>query len=202
MRNLIVTGFGPFPGAPFNISQVIVNGLTLNHPSVRLIKHLYETRYAAVDEGVQQIFKSARPTAIVSLGIGHPGALRLEKVARNQGTLAIPDASGAVWHGPIDATGPDEIASTLPLAEIHQRLGAEGHDATYSSDAGGYVCNYAFYRTAMAARHSGRDTAVGFIHVPRIEEHDAGRAVARGIDRAIQTIVDLMADWASERVAV
>jgi pyroglutamyl-peptidase len=201
MKNLIVTGFGPFPGAPFNISREIVKGLAISHPSVRLIKHLYETRYAAVDEGIEQIFLSAQPAAVISLGIGHPGVLRLEKVARNHGTLAHPDASGAVWHGPIDSAGPNEIASTLPLAAIHQRLDGEGHDPAYSSDAGGYVCNYAFYRTAIAAQRSGRDIAVGFIHVPPIDEHEAGGALAQSINRAIHSVANLIADWMSERAA-
>ena len=50
---ILITGFGPFPGAPFNPTTPLVRRLArLRRPGlsdVRLIGHVFDTRYAAVD---------------------------------------------------------------------------------------------------------------------------------------------------------
>lgn len=205
MTHLVVTGFGPFPQAPFNFSKLVVNELTLDHPSVRLTRHIYDTEYAAVDRRVREIFDPAPPAAIIGFGIGHPDGIFVESLARNNGTDPDePDASGKKWDGPIDAAGPDTLPATLPLDLIYRRLFAGGHgiDLYDSDDAGGYVCNFAFFKTALAAQRLGGDTAVGFFHLPGIAENDVGGAYANALRKAVDTIVGTVADWIGPQAGV
>ncbi len=202
MIDLIVTGFGPFPGAPFNFSKVVVDELILSHPSVRLTKHIYATEYGVVDKDAPKLLETVRPAAIISFGIGNPDGIYLEQVARNNGTVSNPDAAGATWEGPIDAKGPDTLPATLPLELIFERLSTEGFQVNPSQDAGGYLCNFAFYKTALAALRLGDNAAVGFIHLPLILEEEVRGDIANDVRVAVNSIVNLVADWIGSKAAV
>ena len=50
---ILITGFGPFPGAPYNPTVALVEQLgQLKRPAladVKIVSHIFETSYAAVD---------------------------------------------------------------------------------------------------------------------------------------------------------
>ena len=50
---ILITGFGPFPGVPFNPTGPLVKRLArLRRPAlaaVKIVPHIFPTRYAAVD---------------------------------------------------------------------------------------------------------------------------------------------------------
>ncbi len=51
MRTILVTGFGPFPGAPDNPTAALVKRLaTQRRTNFRVVGHVFETRYDAVDK--------------------------------------------------------------------------------------------------------------------------------------------------------
>ena len=53
MTTILVTGFGPFPGAPFNPTGPLVQRLArVRRPAladVTIVPHVFATSYAAVD---------------------------------------------------------------------------------------------------------------------------------------------------------
>ena len=56
---ILVTGFGPFPGAPFNPTGPLVKRLArLRRPGlthVQIVPHVFATSYAAVDRDLPRL---------------------------------------------------------------------------------------------------------------------------------------------------
>ena len=67
---ILVTGFGPFPGAPYNPTQPLVARLMrLRRPAfadVELSSHIFPVTYKAVDRELPELLRQHRPHARVS----------------------------------------------------------------------------------------------------------------------------------------
>jgi pyroglutamyl-peptidase len=65
---ILITGFGPFPGAPFNPTQPLVKRLIqLRRPAlgdVALINHIFPLTYATVDRELPELIARYRPSAL------------------------------------------------------------------------------------------------------------------------------------------
>ena len=128
---ILVTGFGPFPGAPWNPTQPLVARLTrLRRPAfadVDFSSHIFPVTYKAVDRELPQLLKKHRPQALLMFGLAARTAhVRIETRARNAVTMLWPDAAqtrsrkGSIVSGP-DATmfGP-HTAKLLRAARAHR----------------------------------------------------------------------------------
>src|SRR3954462_12398122 len=92
---ILVTGFGPFPGAPYNPPQPLVARLTrLRRPAftdVELSSHIFPVTYKAVDRELPELLAKVRPQALLMFGLASGTAhLRIESRARNAVTLLWP----------------------------------------------------------------------------------------------------------------
>ena len=95
---ILVTGFGPFPGAPFNPTGPLVEKLArLRRPrlaDVKIAAHVFPTSYTAVDRDLPKLIAEHEPDAILMFGLApRARALRIETRARNTAAL-LPDAGG------------------------------------------------------------------------------------------------------------
>jgi pyroglutamyl-peptidase len=170
---ILITGFGPFPGAPSNPTEPLVEALARRrHPAfadVRRVAHVFPVSYQAVDRELPALLARERPDILIMFGLAtRTKHLRVETRARNALTHLIPDIGGEL---PVTATIVPGAPATLPLRTPVQRLvlaaRAAGVPAAASHDAGRYLCNYLCWRAAEAAR-GGAPRLVAFIHVPRI----------------------------------
>src|SRR5258708_11394645 len=94
---ILITGFGPFPGAPYNPTQPLVARLTrLRRPAfddVELIDHIFHVTYNTVDRELPQLIAQHRPQALLIFGLADlPPHVRIETRARNAVTTLFPDA--------------------------------------------------------------------------------------------------------------
>ncbi len=85
---ILLTGFGPFPGAPSNPTGVLVQKLArLRRPAladVRLVPHVFPTSYRAVDRDLPQLLADVKPDAVLMFGLSaRASCLRVETRARN-----------------------------------------------------------------------------------------------------------------------
>jgi len=175
---ILITGFGPFPGAPFNPTEPLALELARRrHPaftSARRVAHVFPVSYAAVDRELPALLTREKPDALIMFGLaGRTKHVRVETRARNALTRLIPDVTGEF---PVTTTIAPGAPATLPLRAPVQRLvlaaRAAGVPAAASHDAGRYLCNYLCWRAAEAAG-AGAPRVVAFIHVPRLQRTQA-----------------------------
>jgi len=170
MTTILVTGFGPFPGAPFNPTGHLVQTLArLKRPGladVKLVSHVFATSYAAVERELPALIARHKPDALLMFGLApRAKTLRIETRARNALAL-LPDVGGASARSKIAIAGPAARAPPVP--------------AILSRDAGRYLCNYLCWRAAEAAVKPGGPRLAAFIHVPPLRRKPRSR---RGMAR-------------------
>ena len=86
--NILLTGFGPFPGAPFNPTGRLVEKLArsrhLASSGVRRMAHVFRTSYEAVDHELPALLARTKPDVLVMFGLaGRTRHVRIETRARN-----------------------------------------------------------------------------------------------------------------------
>src|SRR5258708_35356577 len=94
---ILITGFGPFPGAPFNPTMPLVKRLTqLRRPAfsdVELSGHIFHVTYSTVDRELPGVIARHRPHALLMFGLAdRTPHVRIETRARNAVTTLWPDA--------------------------------------------------------------------------------------------------------------
>src|SRR6202048_5600006 len=98
---VLITGFGPFPGAPFNPTEILAGELTRRRlaPSsnVYRMSHVFRVSYEAVDRDLPELIAGMRPDVLVMFGLaGRTKHVRIETRARNALARTTPDAAGAL----------------------------------------------------------------------------------------------------------
>jgi len=149
MREIYVSGFGPFEGVPENPSSFIVSQLS----DVTVLDHELEVSAVAVDEAIPRYVavvherQHASKPVVIHFGVSTSAAKpRLEIVAKNKANFRIPDVRGEIISdSPIIPGAPTSIRSTSGLDSL------EGFDT--SVDAGEYLCNYLYFKSILALAH-------------------------------------------------
>jgi len=189
---ILVTGFGPFPGAPYNPTVPLVARLMqLRRPlfgDIEFSSHIFHVTYATVDRELPQLLAKQRPHALLMFGLaGRTPYLRVETRARNAITTIWPDADGTrVRKGSIAADA-DALMFGPHTAKLLRAALATGIDARASRDAGSYLCNYLSWRAIEATRRDDGPHLAAFIHVPLLAR-DGTAAKPDGI--SLEGLVD------------
>jgi pyroglutamyl-peptidase len=189
---ILITGFGAFPGAPYNPTRVLVERLMrLRRPAfddVELSSHLFHVTYATVDRELPGLLKRQRPHALLMFGLAaRTPYLRIETRARNAITTIWPDADGTRIRKGSIASGADALLFGPHTAKLLRAALATGIDARTSRDAGAYLCNYLSWRAIEATRHQDGPHLAAFIHVPLLARDGTAR-IPGGI--SLETLVD------------
>jgi pyroglutamyl-peptidase len=185
-RTILLTGFGPFPGAPFNPTGPLVEALArrrmpgLRH--VRRVAHVFATSYQAVDRELPALIARERPDALIMFGLAARRRLiSIETQARNTLTPAVPDAGGQLPGASLIVPGGRAaLALPVPAQRLVAAVRATGIPAVLSGDAGNYLCNYLCWRAGEAAERDGIPRLVAFVHVPNAHIRNARRRDAAG----------------------
>lgn len=169
---ILVTGFGPFPGAPENPTDWLVSRLAEEPPAGEGIgafhAEVLEVEYDRVGPRLAGLGAQHAPDIAVHFGLAAEAAgFRLERVARNSHAGARADNAGRLPPSERICAGPDTLASTLPLDAIAQELIDAGLPVEFSDDAGGYLCNTVFVLSRFHAVEGLKPSMSGFVHVPR-----------------------------------
>ena len=176
---VLITGFGPFPGAPFNPSAALAKALACRRrPALAGIEratHIFATTYASVERDLPKLL-ARKPDIVLMFGVaGRRHQLCIETRARNAVSLLFPDARGhRPLRGVIKLRGPAALAGNAPFARL---AGAAGPRARLSRDAGRYLCNYVYWR-ALEQTHGTRPL-VQFVHIPPLSAKPRPRRGAK-----------------------
>jgi pyroglutamyl-peptidase len=172
---VLLTGFGPFPGAPFNPTGALVQQLARSrHPglaNVRLASHVFPTSYRAVDRDLPRLLADVKPDALLMFGLsGRASCLRIETRARNA-LSAFRDVEGQrSLITRILPGGADALRFGIPATRLALAVRNAGMPAAISRDAGRYLCNYLSWRAIDATTLPDGPKFAAFIHVPKVRQ--------------------------------
>jgi pyroglutamyl-peptidase len=182
VTRVVLIGFGPFPGAPFNPSAALVKALARRRQpaltGIHRTAHVFATAYAAVDRDLAKLF-AAKPDIVLIFGLaGRRRQLCIETRARNVISLLLPDAHGhRPRRGVIAPGAPASRSGNAPFARLLAAARATAVPARLSRDAGTYLCNYSYWRALQ--RTTGGRPLVQFVHIPPIRRGGRPRRRAR-----------------------
>jgi pyroglutamyl-peptidase len=168
---ILITGFGPFPGAPYNPTvPLVARLLQLRRPALSDVErtgHIFPVTYQAVDRELPQLLSAHRPHALLMFGLAsRTPYLRVETRARNAVTMLWPDADHAqVRKGSIEGNA-DAQTFGSHAARLLRAAAGTGIDARLSRDAGSYLCNYLSWRAIEATCRDNGPRLAAFVHVP------------------------------------
>jgi len=175
---VLITGFGPFPGAPYNPTRPLVARLLrLRRPAlgdVELFGHIFPVTYRAVDRELPELLAKHRPQAMLMFGLAaRTPYVRIETRARNAVTTLWPDADHTrVRKGSISSDA-DAMTFGPHTARLLRAALATGIDARASRDAGSYLCNYLSWRAIEATCRDRGPRLAAFVHVPPLQRDRA-----------------------------
>ncbi|MCJ8143774.1 peptidase C15 [Ancylobacter sp. A5.8] len=183
---ILITGFGPFPGAPVNPSAALARLLVRPGKSARELLVLPTTWAQA--RGFGEELERRQPDIVLMIGLAaRRRALCVETRAVNHAG-GFPDvrrrrpASRALRR-----FGPREIACAAAPVPLVHALRQAGLPARVSRDAGRYICNaLAFEAYGWAARDSGR-LAI-FVHIPSPRSALPRARMAHGMAALLKTL--------------
>ena len=192
MTRVLVTAFGPFPGAPSNPTMALVRELQRRHGkrlgrlSIALHTRILPVRFAQVEGALGAALDRVQPHVVLHLGLaGRRAALSVELRAVNRlGTLR-PDAARAFAPSPM--ISPGDSFQRIARWPAHAIRAAMDQFAVtrLSGDAGYYVCNHTLFLTLARTRGP-----VGFIHIPRPRKGGRSRpGLGAMVDATAQAVI-------------
>jgi pyroglutamyl-peptidase len=168
---VLLTGFGPFPGAPFNPSAALAERLARRRrpalAGVTRMPFAFFTSYAAVDRDMPQLL-AWHPDIILMFGLAaRTRPLRIETRARNAVSVLLPDAGGNFTRsGIIAPDAPRTLNGRAPFQVLLHAAQTARVPSRLSRDAGRYLCNYAYWRALQQTANTR--TLVQFVHIPLV----------------------------------
>jgi pyroglutamyl-peptidase len=191
---VLITGFGPFPGAPHNPTMALVKRLAvLRRPAfddVELESHIFHVTYRTVDRELPELVARARPRVLLMFGLaGRTDYLRIETRARNAVTTTFPDADRSVAMKGAIVPGADAMMFGPHTAKLLRAARGTGIDARLSRDAGSYLCNYLSWRAIEAVGGKDGPLLASFVHIPPLAR-DATSQRKGGSRITLEELVD------------
>lgn len=173
MIPVLITGFGPFPGAPVNPTAALALRLArLRHPAlhdVRLAAYVFRVSYAAVDRELPALLARHRPAVLLMFGLAaRTRHVRIETRARNL-RGGFPDAEGVVTARRAIVPGAAHRALPQPVPQLLSASRDGRAPVRLSRDAGVYLCNYLCWRALDATAQPHGPRLAAFIHVPKLD---------------------------------
>ena len=201
---VLITGFGPFPGVPHNVSAALAAEIgaevRARFPWSNVVSAALPTEWAVAPEQVSDLIGGLKPALAVHFGVSDIArGFVIETVARNVSDRL--DASGALPAFPVvEPFGPEMVPTLLPAGRINARLRRLGLPARLSRDAGSYLCNAVFYRSVLTQTELGLGGRSGFVHLPvavrnapgTMSRHRGRRAVDLDFERAKRGGVEII----------
>jgi pyroglutamyl-peptidase len=170
LTTVLITGFGRFPGAPYNPSAPLARAVAKRRrpafADVDRVLHIFETSYASVDRDLPKLIAEHKPDIVLMFGLaGRTNFVRVEMLARNARSILFPDVTGFLPAQRTIVPGKVPTRGNAPFSRLIVASRAARVPTRLSRDAGRYLCNYIYWR-ALEASRSG--TLTQFIHIPPV----------------------------------
>jgi pyroglutamyl-peptidase len=175
---ILITGFGPFPGAPFNPTQpLLARLLRLRRPAlgdVELSGHIFPVTYNAVGRQLPDLLARKRPQALLMFGLAtRTPFVRIETRARNAVTTLWPDADHARIRKGSIAGGADAMMFGPHTARLLRSAPASMHGPRAMPAAISAIT--LSWRVIEATCRDTGPRLAAFVHVPLLARDGAAR---------------------------
>lgn len=168
---ILLTGFGPFPGTPHNLTSRLVPELARRAArrfrGHDVVSEIFPTEWSKAPQRLSHLYAEHAPKLALHFGVSERATgFQIETTAVNL-CVSAADAAGCLPSAPqIELSGTESVSTRLPAHAILARLHALDLPASLSPDPGGYLCNSIFYRTLHHAAALPSPAIAGFIHIP------------------------------------
>jgi pyroglutamyl-peptidase len=186
MKRLLLTGFGPFPGAPENPTAHMVENLaSCPLDGMALVTRILPVIWHEAEARMHALINEVKPDVILHLGLATKrSTIGVETRARNETTRLQPDADNVCRaSGTIDPHGPGLRHARMETTRLVDILRASGLAAETSDDAGDYICNHTLYLSLGSSV-----PRVGFIHLPYPDEQMSLAAMQTGMEHLLRAL--------------
>jgi pyroglutamyl-peptidase len=193
---LLLTGFEPFGAFAINPAWELARtfqGDTIEMVNVETAQ--LPVNWATAWPVLQAAIERVDPMWVLMLGLGSSRQVVTAETRGRNYTNPIRDNSDALPPADdlIEPDGPAFRNSTIPAPLLVERMQEAGVPAEISTDAGGFLCNWALYKALGYAEGRPGLRGVGFVHVPPLPEQ-GGPALAlaqlrTGLRAAIDSLV-------------
>ncbi len=192
---ILITGFGPFPGAPYNpTGPLVARLLRLRRPAfgdIERIGHVFPVTYNAVDRELPQLLTKHRPRALLMFGLAsRTPYVRIETRARNAVTMLWPDADHTRLRKGSIAGGADAMMFGPHTGKLLRAARGTAIDARASRDAGRYLCNYLSWRAIETTCRDDGPRLAAFVHVPLLARGGAQQRRGAAHRITLEELVD------------
>jgi pyroglutamyl-peptidase len=170
---ILVTGFGPFPGVPFNASSALAEHLAAaparSVPRVMINSATLPTDWRRAAMMSRRLAERFDPDVILHFGVSRRcTGFEVETQAHNLASPFLDQAGCTPLGRTVRRGAPPKLKTNLPAPLLVQRLRLAGLPAALSVDAGRYICNAVLYETLLHVRDRKPAPLVGFIHIPAL----------------------------------
>ena len=164
---ILITGFEPYGGLVFNPTEFILDELAA-YQDTGVETALLPTSYNRAESEIAELIQRQRPTALLMLGLKRRATrLCFERLADNLDNSIAPDNDGHVRiRKKIIDGAPKQYSNTLPFDILADAAVQMGETVEFSDDAGGYVCNHAYFVAANTITTNFPNCPYAFVHVP------------------------------------
>ena len=177
--DLIITGFGAFPGMKDNPSARLVKRLARDNSFARmgwaLETRLLPVSYCAAREAVAKFAENA-PRVLLMFGVaGKAKKIRLEVLGINRASAIHRDADGKLPHPVLQAASPGRLHAKRASLAV-EALTRHNSRIIRSRNAGRYLCNALLFH---ALDQCPWKTLALFVHIPKLRPLQARRGDMR-----------------------
>lgn len=165
---VLITGFGPFPGAAENSSAWLAAALAgAPNSGSTLHTEVLPTEWTEVATLGPRLLQQHRPRLILHLGLSRTAkGFRIERSAHNVIDFRE-DARGATPNKRIVLeSGDARLDTAISTATLARHLRKQNLPASVSRSAGTYLCNYLYYLSLHWAKAQQAPCDVTFVHIP------------------------------------
>lgn len=174
---VLITGFGPFPGVPHNLSgdlaRRLANAARRRFQGVRIVAGVLPVSWVLAPRLLMRLVAHHRPALTLHFGVSAKATgFVIETSGRNLAMARCDCSEATPGSHVLLQHGAAAHEATIPAARIVARLNQLGLPATCSEDAGGYLCNAVLYHSLAIAERGTRSNRcvrghmAGFIHIP------------------------------------
>lgn len=208
---ILLTGFGPFPSVPDNLTARLVpllaERVARRWPAYTIVSEVFPTEWSAAPRRLTELYAAFRPRLSLHFGVSQRAhGFAIETTAVNA-CAPVADAAGCLPLAEVlDETCEPAATTGLPTDAIIARLEALRIPVSRSADAGQYLCNAVFWQSLRhAATEPPGAMMAGFVHIPpclaETEPSDGQRAfdLATALEGGVEIVAVCLEEASAQR---